>query len=689
MKNVLISKNILIKKENSQKGRAQMNDNMKKKYLLIKKNKINNRLNNNKMIVLLVFYAIIIFIIPSQEKRSYITLKIFGIGNQSVYFGNNTWDNCLDQPSLIPPDEVRINKIKQKDVNYQYYFDEFENNVELIWYENTNITSSACLFYTCENITEIDLSNFDSSQVTNTYRMFAACINLISLNLSNFNTANVNNAEAMFRNCSLLTKIDVSSFDTSKMTSIFRMFFSCPSLTSLDLSNFLTPNVARMEEMFRYCDKLKYINFKNAIFGENLGYAGAFFAAKNLVCCVNDERLIEMVNNYECAMVNCSDNWNDNQKKIIIENDSCIDHCALSKYKFEYNSFCYSNCPNGTVPNKNNICYFLKLSEEVKDKDELVQNIQDFMDSGINLDDLDNGSDVEIKEEGITIAITTTDNQKNSENNKNKTVIDLKGCEDKLKEKYNISKNNSLYILKIDVEQKGMKIPKIEYEVYYPLFGNELIKLNLSYCKDVNIDLLIPTVINGNIDKYNSKSDYYNDICSKTSSDSKIDIPLRDRKNEFLENNLTLCEDNCDFVDYDNENKKVKCSCEIKINLPIINEVTIDKEKLKNSFTDINNILNIKIMKCQKTVFIKESLKSNYGCFIILFILLLYLICLFSFYCKYYQSLKNIIYSIESAKINIIKFNNKKNENNLNTEQKGRKSSLNKKINKSVNSLNL
>ena len=167
-----------------------------------------------------------------------------------------------------------------------------------------------------------------------------------------------------------------------------------------------------------------------------MGYAGAFFAAKNLVCCVNDERLIEMVNNYECAMVNCSDNWNDNQKKIIIENDSCIDHCALSKYKFEYNSFCYSNCPNGTVPNKNNICYFLKLSEEVKDKDELVQNILDFMDSGINLDDLDNGSDVEIKEEGITIAITTTDNQKKSENNKNKTVIDLKGCEDKLKEKY-------------------------------------------------------------------------------------------------------------------------------------------------------------------------------------------------------------------------------------------------------------
>ena len=37
-----------------------------------------------------------------------------------------------------------------------------------------------------------------------------------------------------------------------------------------------------------------------------------------------------------------------------------------------------------------------------------------------------------------------------------------------------------------------MKIPKMEYEIYYPLYkDNELIKLNLSYCQETKIDISI------------------------------------------------------------------------------------------------------------------------------------------------------------------------------------------------------
>ena len=38
----------------------------------------------------------------------------------------------------------------------------------------------------------------------------------------------------------------------------------------------------------------------------------------------------------------------------------------------------------------------------------------------------------------------------------------------------------------------------------------------------------------------------------------------------------------------------------IKLNLPIISEIKIDKKRLYESFTDIKNIANIRIFKCYK-----------------------------------------------------------------------------------------
>ena len=112
-----------------------------------------------------------------------------------------------------------------------------------------------------------------------------------------------------------------------------------------------------------------------------------------------------------------------------------------------------------------------------------------------------------------------------------------------------------------------MKIPKIDYEVYYPIYDNNLTKLNLTWCKGTKIEISIPVKINDNIDKYNPKSGYYNDDCSKTTSESGTDISLKDRRNEFVENNMTLCEGNCDLINYNYSNEKVKCSCEIKTNI--------------------------------------------------------------------------------------------------------------------------
>ena len=270
------------------------------------------------------------------------------------------------------------------------------------------------------------------------------------------------------------------------------------------------------------------------------------------------------------------------------------------------------------------------------------------------------------------LQFTSTDYLKQN-NYKNKTSINLGDCENILKKAYDIPENDSLYILIIDIEQKGMKIPKIEYEVYKIDEPNHLIKLNLNLCKNNKIEISIPVAINGSIDLYNSSSGYYNNLCYTTTSIYGTDICLDDRREEFINNNLTLCEENCILIEYDNIYKNAKCSCDVKVNLPSVKEAKFDKEKLKNNFIDINNIGNIQCLKCYKMVFRKNNIKINYGFYIYLFLFLLYFLCLFLFYFKFYYSYFSEVELIFTPEKNDNNLNHietdDKNENNFNFNQ--------------------
>ena len=86
--------------------------------------------------------------------------------------------------------------------------------------------------------------------------------------------------------------------------------------------------------------------------------------------------------------------------------------------------------------------------------------------------------------------------------------MNLGECENILKNKYNISKNSSLYMIQIISGEEGMKIPKVEYEIYYPLYNNnDLKKLDLSLCKGTKVEISIAVKINDSLDKYNLSRD--------------------------------------------------------------------------------------------------------------------------------------------------------------------------------------
>ena len=83
----------------------------------------------------------------------------------------------------------------------------------------------------------------------------------------------------------------------------------------------------------------------------------------------------------------------------------------------------------------------------------------------------------------------------------------------------------------------------------------------------------------------NSSSDYFTDPCYTATSDSGTDILLNDRKIEFIKNNKTVCQEDCEFSDYNYEIIKANCSCVLKDTSD--DNFDMDKIKLYKNFISI------------------------------------------------------------------------------------------------------
>ena len=101
---------------------------------------------------------------------------------------------------------------------------------------------------------------------------------------------------------------------------------------------------------------------------------------------------------------------------------------------------------------------------------------------------------------------------------------------------------------------------------------------------------------------------------------------------------MTLCEEKCELIDYNYNIEKVKCSCEIKTKISANNK--FNKKEFYKSFTDIKNIANIDILKCYKVAFNINNLKSNYGFYIMISIMILFFLTIFIFRFISYKKLK-------------------------------------------------
>ena len=141
---------------------------------------------------------------------------------------------------------------------------------------------SSGMFWTIEEVTDIDTSTFDTSVVENMYDMFSNTHNLISLDLSSFDTRNVTIMKDMFYNTYKLKTVNLSSFDTRNVTDMRGVFKDSHTLQSLDLSNFDTSKVTSMTEMFSGASALASLNLSNFNTKNVTDMGRMFMAAKSI-----------------------------------------------------------------------------------------------------------------------------------------------------------------------------------------------------------------------------------------------------------------------------------------------------------------------------------------------------------------------------------------------------------------------
>ena len=156
-----------------------------------------------------------------------------------------------------------IFKNEIKNINHLFYTCDRLTNLDLSHLNTENVIHMNYMFYNCKSLKKVDLSNFDTKKVTHMNNMFFGCSSLKTLKLSSFITENVINMKGLFWNCSSITELDLSNLDTSKVKNMSNMFNKCECLTSLNLSNFDTKNVEDMSSMFNNCKNLINLDLSN------------------------------------------------------------------------------------------------------------------------------------------------------------------------------------------------------------------------------------------------------------------------------------------------------------------------------------------------------------------------------------------------------------------------------------------
>ena len=619
-------------------------------------------------VLLIIGISILLFpIVISLDSKSKL-IKLYYNSRIILTIKGNGTQKILNNNQL--PDYIYINGILQNitKVNEVTNLTKEENIITIEWI--SSLTSCSWMFCGLSNIIKIDASKFDASKVVTMQSMFDRSSSLVSLDLRGFDTSSVTSLECMFCGCSSLTSLNLNSFNTSLVTSFYKMFEQCKSLEILDISNFQINSGSSFGLMFGYCKSSLIICLDEA-------------KAKN----ISNELLSGYQNN--CEEVHSRLNLT----KKIFEKNIYVNNCKDDlKYKYDYNNTCYEACPENTYYNKiqcldnaNELYFSDDYEYNIKNYtsiDEMILYIKNEILNGDLLLNLIKGNKTILskKDNNVIYSISYLDNQE--ENNFNVTIVEIGKCENILREKYNLTHNDSLFLFKIEYFEEGLYFPIIQFHLFASKIKEEL---NMDLCKDAEINMFVPVSINEeNLFKHDPSSSYFHDICFSYTTVDNTDINIQDRKFEFNNNKMSLCQSGCSYKSYNSTTKKVTCECQFNSTKFLFSEITQNMDEIINKFKDIKKLSNIGIIKCYYTLFTKNGFQSNIGSYVLIVMVFIELILMILFIFKGFYKFKNIIDKI------IINEEEKENmkyiDSNINNKKKEKDKMKKKKTNVEIKS---
>ncbi len=131
-------------------------------------------------------------------------------------------------------------------------------------------------FYSCTNLTSVDLSSLTSVDNGGLYYAFNNCRNLTSVNLSSLTNISVNGLNSAFNRCTSLTSVDLSSLTNISATGLSNAFNYCTSLTSVDLSSLTSVNGSSLNNAFNNCTSLTSVDLSSLTSVGTAGLNNAF-----------------------------------------------------------------------------------------------------------------------------------------------------------------------------------------------------------------------------------------------------------------------------------------------------------------------------------------------------------------------------------------------------------------------------
>ena len=175
----------------------------------------------------------------------------------------------------------------------------------------------------------------------------------------------------------------------------------------------------------------------------------------------------------------------------------------------------------------------------------------------------------------------------------------------------------------------------------------------------------IGAIVSNGYDPFNSESPFYNDICTPFTNENGNDVLLNERRTDYFNENINICDKDCTFSHYDPKTKMYTCKCKIQIvgkesgeNGTKSEDKYVEKA-LPESFYKRQKNSNIEVIKCSSQVFSSSGQKKNFGSYCLITCFAGFLVTVVFYFVKGKESLNLIFSSLSNFSANPPKPQNK------------------------------